>query len=73
MARGKKKLIEQYENLYATGKANIGEKLQIVKVCRDMGWTYEQYLSNPSWFSELMVEMDQIEKSYQKLWRKKRD
>jgi len=33
----------------------------IVSVCQEMGWTYLEYMSQPSWFLELLMDKMQID------------
>lgn len=70
LARGKKKLIRQYETLCSSGRASVGDKLKIAMFCRRMGWTYEQFLDQPFWFVDILMEMENIEEDYKRLWRK---
>lgn len=36
------------------GKAYLDEQMSIVILCCDMGWTYQEYLSQPEWFLDLL-------------------
>ena len=31
-------------------------ELVILEICREYGWTYLQYLSNPEWFNHAALE-----------------
>ncbi len=28
----------------------------VLEVCREYGWTYDEYMAQPHWFTELAVE-----------------
>lgn len=30
-------------------------------ICREFGWTYQEYQNQPSWFIDIIVEMLKIE------------
>ena len=30
--------------------------MKIVEICHEMGWTYWEYLIQPSWFLDLLME-----------------
>ena len=32
-----------------------------VKLCKDFGWTYDNYLAQPQWFISLALEMQSID------------
>lgn len=34
----------------------------VVSVCRNMGWTYEQYLNAPQWFVDVLEGMVSAER-----------
>jgi hypothetical protein len=36
--------------------------MQLIAVlCKEMGWTYEEYLSQPTWFVAMLFEMMRAE------------
>ncbi|MCE9585716.1 hypothetical protein K8R04_00120 [Candidatus Uhrbacteria bacterium] len=35
-------------------------------VCREMGWTWEQFQEQPSWFIDVLTEMFQAEGEHSK-------
>lgn len=41
--------------------------MEIVSICQEMGWTYFEYIEQPSWFLELLktklqIDSERIEK-----------
>ena len=28
--------------------------MEAVSICQEMGWTYDEYVNNPTWFLELL-------------------
>ena len=48
----------------------------VVAICQEMGWTYYEYMSQPSWFLELVkmklqMDSDRMRKEINELNRKK--
>lgn len=42
------------------GQGVIDERMHIIQICEYMGWTCEQYESNPDWFLEtLRIKMEE--------------
>lgn len=39
------------------GKAKISERMAIVLLCKDMGWTYQDYCRQPAWYLDLLELM----------------
>jgi hypothetical protein len=39
---------------FAFGSIERNEQLVAI-LCREMGWTYEQYLDQPSWFVQMLM------------------
>ena len=35
--------------------------MQIVAICEEMGWTYEEYMAQPVWFIDLLKDKLQID------------
>lgn len=33
----------------------------VAVICEQMGWTYEEYMNNPLWFTELLVRKLEID------------
>lgn len=44
---------------YAQGKLDL--EMQIVVMCETFGWTYQQYIEQPTWFIELIREKMKID------------
>jgi len=49
--------------------------MEVVSICQEMGWTYEEYMSQPNWFLELVKEKlqmngERIRKELRKVKRK---
>jgi hypothetical protein len=40
--------------------------LIVLEVCRTYGWTYEEYMAQPHWFTELAIEQMSIDNKRQK-------
>lgn len=43
----------------------VSDEIVIVQVCKNMGWTYAEYLDQPQWFVELATDMIRIESKEQ--------
>lgn len=39
--------------------------MEIVIVCQEMGWTYWEYMNQPSWFLDLVMKKLQIDNEKQ--------
>lgn len=37
------------------------EEAVIIQVCREMGWTYQEFQEQPSWFVDLLIELRNLE------------
>jgi len=35
--------------------------MQIVSICQEMGWTYQEYMEQPRWFIDLLRDKLQID------------
>lgn len=44
-----------------------------VVICEKMGWRYEDYLSQPNWFVELLIEKIRIDAKKEKEANRKRN
>ena len=53
------------------GHGAVDEDVVIATVCREMGWTYDDYMSQPAYFVELIYEILQGERQAQKKALKK--
>lgn len=42
-----------YTSLFNIGRTSINEEMQIVEICKYMGWDYNIYLFQPDWFIRL--------------------
>jgi len=45
----------------------MAELMQIVAICQEMGWTYDEYLDQPTWFIDLLkakleIDSDELRK-----------
>lgn len=47
------------------GHGAVQDDVVIVQVCKNMGWTYAEYLDQPQWFVELATDMIRIESKEQ--------
>ena len=45
---------DAWARYFAFGSIERPEQL-IAIVCREMGWTYEQYLDQPTWFVQMLL------------------
>jgi len=45
----------------AIGEGSLPEEILIAEICEKFGWTYQQYLEQPAWFVELIVEKIKME------------
>jgi len=43
------------------GHGKLDEEVLIVNICREMKWTYQEFLEQPAWFVELLVEIINLE------------
>jgi len=39
----------------------LPEEAVIIQVCREMGWTYQEFQEQPSWFVDLLIELRNLE------------
>jgi hypothetical protein len=47
--------------------------MNVVVICQEMGWTYQEYLDAPNWFINLLVEkMNQDGKEMKKAYGRKK-
>lgn len=37
------------------------EEMMIISVCREMGWTYWEYLIQPAWFLDMIIDQMRID------------
>jgi len=44
----------------------------MVLICREMHWTFEQYLQQPDWFVDMIIETKNLEEFYASRKRKNR-
>jgi len=49
--------------------------MQIVSICQEMGWTYQEYMIQPVWFIDLLkdklqIDSDNIKKQTRRAKRK---
>jgi hypothetical protein len=49
--------------LYSAGK--LSEEMFVVEVCKMFGWTYDEYLDQPTFFLELISEKYRIDAANQ--------
>ena len=35
--------------------------MQVVSICQEMGWTYQEYMNQPKWFIDLLKDKWQID------------
>jgi hypothetical protein len=35
--------------------------MQIVSICADMGWTYQEYMAQPEWFIDTLQDKYEID------------
>lgn len=47
------------------GHGAVPDDVVIVQVCKNMGWTYSDYIEQPQWFVELVADMIRIESKEQ--------
>jgi hypothetical protein len=40
--------------------------MQVVALCERFGWTYNEYMSQPAWFIELMLQKLEIDAKKEK-------
>jgi len=40
----------------AIGEGSLPEEILIAEICEKFGWTFQEYLEQPAWFVELIVE-----------------
>jgi hypothetical protein len=43
----------------------------MTRLCRDMHWTYEEYLAQPAWFIDDMIMMNSQDAEYSRSLNKK--
>jgi len=43
------------------GIGKVSEELIMVQICREMHWTYQEFLEQPAWFIDLLIEILDIE------------
>ncbi len=52
----KKKILEKsYRKFLEKGKGELPEEIIITEICKDYGWTYQEFLSQPYWFIEIIL------------------
>jgi hypothetical protein len=39
----------------------LRDQLIVLEICREYGWTYQEYMTQPHWFTELAIEKKSIE------------
>lgn len=49
----------------------VSEELMVLMVCKEMRWTYTEYMAQPAWFVGAVREMLQIEAKDQEKKAKK--
>jgi len=57
---------EQYWDLLNYGKGRLHPDMQMVILCKEMNWTYEEYLRQPDWFLDLLVLKMNLDSEYEK-------
>jgi hypothetical protein len=43
------------------GHGTVPEEVVIAQMCRNMHWTYDEYLAQPQWFVELLEGMLRVD------------
>jgi hypothetical protein len=43
------------------GGGRLPEEAVMVQICREMGWTYQEFQNQPSWFIDLLIELRNLE------------
>ncbi len=45
----------------------VDERISIINICREMHWTYQEYLAQPYWFIQLVLPIANKEAEVEKL------
>jgi hypothetical protein len=45
--------------------------MSMAVLCREMGWTFQEYMSQPTWFIHMLVAYMQAESNYREKQSKK--
>lgn len=43
------------------GEGNLPEEMMIIEICEEFGWDYYQFLNQPVWFIDLIIEKSKAE------------
>ena len=43
------------------GRGTLPEEAVMVQICREMGWTYQEFQDQPNWFIDLLLELRNLE------------
>lgn len=48
------------------GSGRLHPDMQVAMLCEKMGWTFQQYCSQPDWFIDLLLIKGNLDSQYQK-------
>lgn len=51
--------------MLSSGKGRLSNEGRMVLLCKEMKWTYFEYMSQPTWFTELIETAFNLEAEYQ--------
>jgi len=55
------------------GEESLPEEIIIVEICERFGWTYQEYLEQPAWFIDLIIEKNKTESQEMKRREKEKN
>ncbi len=47
----------EWQRYFSIGKAELNPEMIAALICREMGWTWQEYQNQPAWFVDIIVEM----------------
>lgn len=45
----------------------LPEEFGIIEICKAMGWTYDEYMSQPDWFIQAIILKMTVESDYKRI------
>lgn len=56
--------------MLSIGSKVISSKLEMILLCKQMGWDYYTYQKQPSWFLDILREVNNADARYQNMLNK---
>lgn len=56
-----------------TGKGNVTEEYNMIRIMRLMQWTVQEYEAQPQWIIETILGLENAEATHQNIERKKQE